>query len=247
LLADPPVVDAVLMEGTRIGRPEQAGDQLTECDVENRLCALADRTDGALLVLSAAQNIDRLVSVYRAARRARRTLIVDLYTAAMARATGRATIPQAGSHDMRVYVPQRQRVLVKQSRDFERVRELGGTRIYREDIAAYPQSFVLFMQPSTVPELIRGACLPGATAVWSMWSGYLDQMSGVRTARLLTDAGIALHRLHASGHATAGDLRALGKALGPARVVPIHTGDPAAYEGFFRRVERHADGEWWEL
>lgn len=235
------------MEGTRIGRPATDDDQLTERDVEDRLLELAESTEGALLVLSAAQNIDRLVSVYRAARRARRSLVVDLYTATMARATGRSTIPQPDSHDVRVYVPQRQRVLVKESGQFERVRHLGKTRIYKEELAADPRSFVLLMQASTVPELIRAGCLHDAAAVWSMWSGYLDQPGGERTVRHLSEAGIALHHVHASGHASVDDLRALGGALTPARVVPIHTAAADLYGELFRRVERHGDGEWWEL
>ena len=50
---------------------------------------------GLALVLASAQNLDRLVTVYRAARRARRTLVVDLYTATLARATGRGDDPAA--------------------------------------------------------------------------------------------------------------------------------------------------------
>ena len=42
-------------------------------------------TGGLVATFSSAQNIDRLVTVYRAARRAGRTLVVDLYTATVSR------------------------------------------------------------------------------------------------------------------------------------------------------------------
>jgi ribonuclease J len=246
LLAQPPDVDVVLLEGTRIGRTP-AGDTTTERDVEDRLVELARDTAGALLIFSAAQNIDRLVSAYRAARRTGRTLVVDLYTATVAQATGRSTIPQPGFPALRVYVPQRQRVLVKQSGEFERVRGLGAARIFKEEIAATPGSFAVLAQPSTLPELAKAGCLAGTAAVWAMWQGYLQQASGERLLERLADAGVALHRVHASGHASEEDLRRLAAALAPARVVPIHTSAPERYEELLERVDPQPDGQWWEV
>lgn len=247
MLAQPPKVDVVLLEGTRLGREASAEGQLTEDDIEMELAHLASATDGALLVFSPAQNIDRLVSVYRACRRVGRTLVVDLYTAIIAKATGRSTIPRPGFPALRVYVPQRQRVLVKESRQFERVESIRGVRVFAEEIAADPGAFCLLMQPSTLRELVRSGCLTGATAVWSMWDGYLREASGERVRRELDEAGIPMRSVHASGHATVEDLRRLAAALDPARIVPIHTSAPERYAETFDRVERHADGEWWQV
>lgn len=246
MVANPPRVDVALLEGTQLGREASADDQLTEDDVEMELARLASETVGALLVFSPAQNIDRLVSAYRACRRAGRSLVIDLYTATIAKATGRSTIPQPGFPALRVYVPQRQRVLVKQSRQFERVQSLREMRVFAEEIAAHPRRFCVLMQPSTLPELLRSGCLPGATAVWSMWAGYLSEASGQGAKGQLDAAGVLLHRVHASGHARVADLRRLADALAPARIVPIHTAAPERYAETFDRVERHADGEWWQ-
>jgi ribonuclease J len=246
MLAQPPTVDVALLEGTQLGRHPSADHRLTEDDVETELARLASETEGALLVFSSAQNIDRLVSVYRACRRTGRTLVIDLYAATIARATGRSTIPQPGFPALRVYVPQRQRVLVKDSRQFERVESIRGVRVFAEEIATDPGAFCLLIQPSTLRELVRGGCLDAATAVWSMWGGYLAEPSGDRLRAGLDAARIPLHQIHASGHATVDDLQGLAAALDPARIVPIHTAAPEAYSEISNRVERHPDGEWWQ-
>jgi ribonuclease J len=73
LLANPPHgIDAMLCEGTHVhgsgGRStELRGDQSrSERDVELSLAERMRETDGAVCVISSAQNIDRLVSVFRA-------------------------------------------------------------------------------------------------------------------------------------------------------------------------------------
>ncbi|MBW3659766.1 MAG: MBL fold metallo-hydrolase, partial [Actinobacteria bacterium] len=70
LCAAPPPADVLLMEGTSI----RAGDELpgagpSEQDVEDDLVGTLRTTDGMVAVLASAQNIDRLVTTYRAARR----------------------------------------------------------------------------------------------------------------------------------------------------------------------------------
>jgi len=112
LLAEAPAnVNAALLEGTRVGRSDDPEGGVDESAVELEMAERFRRTHGLALVYASAQNIDRLVTVYRASRRAKRTLVIDLYGATIAQATGRETIPQPGFTDLRVYVPQRQRVL----------------------------------------------------------------------------------------------------------------------------------------
>ena len=90
------------------------------------------------MVVSSAQNIDRLVTVYRAARRAGRTLVMDLYAVTMAEATGRPTIPRPGFPDVAVHLTQRQRVRVKESGEFDRANRVRAFRVFPEDLAGEP-------------------------------------------------------------------------------------------------------------
>ena len=145
-------------------------------------------------------------------------------------------------------MPNRQRVLVKSSGEFDRVAWVKPWRIFLEEIAEHPEQFVLHVPSSTATELIRGSALASAgTAVWSLWDGYLRQQSGMRLSRLLADHEIAMPHLHSSGHASVKDLRRLVEALQPARVVPIHSEATSRYAGLFANVERQVDGSWWEV
>ena len=196
-------------------------------------------------MLSSAQNIDRLVTVYRAARRAGRTLLVDLYTASVAQATGRATIPQPGFPGLGVYVPVRQRVRVRDSGQFHRTRNLRALRVFPEQLAVDPGRYVMLTGSSTVPELLSSGALDGGTAIWSMWSGYLAELSGLRLQARLAAASVPLVEHHTSGHASLADLQRLVAAVRPERVVPIHTEGAAQYTQHFPRVTRQHDGSWW--
>jgi ribonuclease J len=92
LVSQPPLgVHALLLEGTHIGSSGHVREAVTtESEVEAAMAATFRSTTGLAAVVSSAQNIDRLVTVYKACRRAGRTLLVDLYTVAMAQATGRS-------------------------------------------------------------------------------------------------------------------------------------------------------------
>ena len=247
LVANPPAdVDVLLLEGTRVRVDGREPIGLDEEAVELAMTQTFGSTRGLAVVFSASQNIDRLVSTYRACVRAGRTLVIDLYTATIAAATARTTIPQPGFPRLRVYVPDRQRILVKQSGEFERVNGLRRHRIFREEIRERAAELVVLTQSSTLPELARAGCLEGASAVWSLWPGYLDQPSGRRTKRLLESLAMPLYYSHASGHARVDDLQALAKAMAPARIVPIHTEAPEQFAGLFERAEPHRNGEWWD-
>lgn len=247
LLEDPPLnVDALLLEGTRVTATGDDGrSALSEPDLELEFAERFRATEGLAIVLAAGQNLDRLVTAYKAARRAGRTLVVDLYTATLARATGRTTMPQPGTHDVRVYIPNRQRVLVKRSGEFERTGAVAGHRVSPEELRERSGTFALLGQGSTLAELGRAGCLAHASAAWSMWAGYLDADSGRRARELLERYGVPLITLHASGHATLPDLQRLADVLGARTVVPIHTAAPKRFRELFANAELREDGEWW--
>lgn len=200
-----------------------------------------------ILACYSAQNIDRLVSLYRAARRARRIFVIDLYGAAVAAATGRSTIPQASWEHVRVYVPraQRQRVIERQS--FEELEAIKAARIYPEELRARAGELVFTTRGSMTRELDHAHCLLDAAAIWSMWPGYLQKDSGQRFAAWLEQHKIPLSHIHASGHAAPADLAALAAAVAPKRVVPIHTSAPERYEKLYLSIEVHGNDIWWDV
>ena len=197
-----------------------------------------------------AQNIDRLVSVYRACKRTERVLVVDLYAATIAAATGRSSIPQPGFPNYRVWVPFWQRVQVKRAEEFERVNSLGRARIYPTELRDIASRAVFLFRASMAKELEDANCLADARLVWSLWAGYLRPPHDDAIRPFLGRHKLKPIHCHSSGHAGIDDIKRLVAAIRPGRVVPMHTFGPERFEEVLdgvAAVEVHDDGDWWEV
>lgn len=248
LRSAPTGVHVLILEGTTLGRPASSHSRLSEREVEDAARRAFIETEGLALCFFSPQNVDRLVSIFRAAKRAGRTLVYDLYAASVARATGRPkTIPQPEWPEVRVYLPRTQRRKVITTGQFERVDAVRHARIYTEELAGEPGRFAMLFRSSMGPELAQSGCLEGARAIWSQWAGYLDEPAGEQTKKWLADQDIPLSVIHASGHANIDDLRRVAEAFPDARLVPIHTAHPERFATVFGCAEIHADGEWWAV
>ncbi len=247
LVAHPPRdVDVMLLEGSTLGRlgAEQAFP--TEVDIEAHFAALLRETPGLALVAASAQNIDRMVSLYRACKRTGRTLVIDLYTAEILRATASPNIPQSDWPQVAVHVPQYQRIQIKRSGRFDLLAPHTAHRIYPEALAALAPRAAMVFRPAMLRDLDRAACLNGARAIWSQWDGYLKQPRGEALQAELTARGIPLAQAHTSGHASIPDLQRLAAAIAPRVLVPIHTFEPDRFPALFGpRVALKEDGVWW--
>ena len=96
LLGAPPKdLDVLLMEASSLGRLGLETTFETEDALELRFAESFQTTPGLAMVQASAQNIDRIVTIFRAAKRSRRRLVLDLYPAAILEATGKDSIPQS--------------------------------------------------------------------------------------------------------------------------------------------------------
>ncbi|WP_026615469.1 MBL fold metallo-hydrolase [Ensifer aridi] len=249
LVGNPPRnIDVLLMEGSTLGRLQADRQFPTETDIEGKLLDIFQRTDGMALVAASAQNIDRMVSLYRACKRSGRTLVIDLYAAEILRATGNSNIPQSDWPNIAVYVPHYQRVRIKQDERFGLLEPHQSNRIFPEDLKAMAGKAVFLFRSAMLGDLDRADCLDGAVAVWSQWDGYLQQDKGSKVAETFAARGIPLEHAHTSGHASIGDLKRLADAIAPKILVPIHTFEPDRFPDYFGpRVTRKEDGAWWEI
>jgi ribonuclease J len=250
LLRKPPGdVDVLLMEGTNIqpGLPDKP--TITETDVEQTLIDQFRATAGLALVVTSAQNVDRLVTIYRAALQADRDLVVDAYTADVARATGNDNIPRPDPAWPRIHtcLPRWQAIRIKDAAQFDRLEHINPYRLYPEHFAASPERYVLLFSASEGDRLAAAGALVGASCTWSLWSGYLDEPSGRRLTSFLSEHGIPRVEHHTSGHASPDDLRRLAQALDPDRVVPIHTLGADSYGDLHPAVTPQPDGRWWDV
>jgi ribonuclease J len=248
LIARPPrSIDVMLMEGSSFGRLDPSHVFPTESEVEQRFVDLFQETEGLALVAASAQNIDRMVSLYRACKRTGRTLIIDLYASEVLRATGNANIPQSDWPNVAVYIPHYQRVQIKRSARFDLLEPHKSQRIFAEQLKELAPHAAMLFRSAMLNDLDRAECLSGARAIWSQWDGYLKQERGVALLSSLAARGILVDHAHTSGHASIVDLKRLAEAIAPTMLVPIHTYEPKQFPEHFKAVSLKNDGEWWEV
>ena len=166
LLHKLPQADALIIEGTTLSRASVPPK--TEVDLEQLAVEAISKTDAPVFTLQAATNIDRLVSIFRAARRSGRVLIQDLYMAEVASAAGK-NIPNAQTFSgVRVFITSgwngRHELLDSKYRK---------AKIGRAGIAK--QKFVMCVRPSMksyLETLSEEISLDGGILFYSMWNGY---------------------------------------------------------------------------
>ena len=240
-------IDILLMEGTTIGRTGSEEGFATEDDLENEFLRAFEQTRGIHFVWTSSQNIDRLVTVLRAAKRSGRVLVIDLYTAVVLEATGRDSIPQSHWREVRVYTPHRQRVFIKEKELFADLERHGTNRIFPEDLPGLKGRAVMLFRPMAMSDRGVQSVLDGAGLTYSMWQGYLKDETGQKVTKWLRDNNIPLQTIHTSGHASVADLRRFASALAPRRLVPIHSFETDLFREFFDNVVQQEDGVWWEV
>ena len=170
LLAHPPrPVHAMLMEGSSLGRLRPDQGFPSEQEIEARLVDTF-RAPGFVGVCASAQNIDRMVSIYRACKRTGRTFVLDLYAAEVLAATGNRNIPQAGWPNIAIYVPEYQRRHVKRTGRFDLTERYRPYRIFREALAPMMGRAVMLFRPAMMADvdMIQGR---GPAHEWSGRNG----------------------------------------------------------------------------
>lgn len=240
-------IDVLLMEGTTIGRAGTGEGFATETDLEEQFVTAFRETRGMHLVWASAQNIDRVVTVFRAAKRTGRVLLIDLYAAVVLEATGRDTIPQSHWEEVRLFVPHSQRVFIKEKELFGDLKRHSANRVYPEELPAIGDGGVMLFRPMFLRDRGVDRALDGARLTYSMWRGYLKDKYTKRVMRSLERRGVAWDTLHTSGHAAVKDLQPFAEALSPRMLVPIHSFETGRFAEFFENVVQKNDGVWWEI
>lgn len=248
LIAKPPTnIDALLLEGSSIGRIGDDQQFSKESDIEAELVRVFSATEGLALVHTSGQNIDRIVSIMRASKRTGRKLVIDLYTAAILEATDNQNIPQSDWPEVALFVPQAQRIQIKKNAWFDLLKRHAANRIYIEHFQEAARKSTLLFRPLHRFELERGKCLAGAAYIYSQWEGYWERGAYDMVKDWLEKHTIPKISIHTSGHASPVDLKQFASAINPRKVVPIHSFRPERYSELFSNVQPYDDGEWWEV
>lgn len=239
-------IDLMLMEGSSLGRIDDTAKFPSEDELEQVFAERFGATAGAVLIACSAQNIDRVVTIYRAARRTGRQLVVDAYAAEILKATGYHSIPKPADDwsDVTVFIPQAQRRSLVRKGIAHLVDAYKGRRIWPENLASHAARSVFLIRPWMLGELCERGVLGGARVIWSQWEGYLNNGSGADLRAKCKDCGLPFEVIHTSGHASPGDLKRLASAISPKRLVAIHTFERSRFPSLFDNVLAGEDWEW---
>ena len=245
LLADgPKSVDAMLLEGTTLGRNDDERSE-SEAELVGRLANSIANTRGLVLAAFSGQNIDRFVTFYKATRSSGRNFVVDLNVAHLLRALRRKSLPDRTSNALRVYLPHRTKLKIVRDQSFDLVAPYHRRRIYPHELRERKKQLVMSFRQSMAQDLEKADCLEGAKLIYSMWPGYIER-SPQNIRDWCAKHCIEFEIIHTSGHADIHDLKLLVNAIRPKNLIPIHTFTPERFDRIGENVIHVADGEWFE-
>jgi len=220
-------VDWLLVEGTTLGSSGDTHGLASEADVEEKLVELArGARDKLVAVVASGQNLDRLVSCFRAAKRSGRLLVIDPYQAyvLMKLAPLSKNIPQFSWEGVRVSFSPYQVGRLKAAGLMDLAREMADEgRVSSDELAAQPGRYLMCARGSYgVTKLFDKVGPEKVGLVWSMWRGYWER-DGCAMREWAERKGVRPHFIHSGGHAWPEDLRKLTSAIAAKQIVWVHT------------------------
>ena len=242
LMAKPPAdIDVLIIEGTNLGTEKPVA---TEAQIEEDFIDLFDRTKGRVFVSWSGQNIDRTVTLYRAAKRTQRTLVVDLYTAdVLDRISDGTGLPRPGFPNFKVVITSRLRRAYESLGRKDFIVRMVQSGMDAKDLVA--GRYVMMLRSALIPDYKSAKVAPEADDAYnfSMWRGYLKEDYHREALEWCEAGGSAIAYIHTSGHASPADLRAFAGALQPKVVIPVHGEAWDEHCDGFGNVKRLSDGE----
>lgn len=215
----PTEVDLLICEGTTLSREGYVAH--TETDLEKEAVKLFAEYDGPIFILQSSMNIDRIVTMYRAAKRSGRIFLEDLYMANITSAIG-GSIPNPNFRDVYPFItnPRRYEELCRYI-----------NRVGKEFISQ--SRFVMCVRTSMLrylKSLANGMNFKNGLLVYSFWSGYKEQVEMKSFLAECQKLGLTVKTLHTSGHADKVAILKLIETVKPKRILPVHTEFPEWFD-----------------
>jgi ribonuclease J len=242
-LRNPPKsIDYLILEGSTLGRDK--GRYRTEKDIEDELVSIFSDKARLFFLACSSQNIDRLVSVYRACVRSDRIFVVDPYTALILDKLRKISehIPQVdwGRNIRLFFVPSRH---TKRMAEDKILFKFRPAKIGYQEMQSLRGQLVVKDSYSTRNIFANRSDIENSTLVYSMWDGYLPNVEP-----FWNKYNVPMVKVHTSGHAYVAELQQFVKAVNPEHVIPVHTFYPEKYlELFGSRTKMVADRQTIEI
>ena len=205
--------DYLILEGTTLSRDDI--ETKTEQDIEDEMKEIFSQ-DKMSIVCCSPLNIDRIVSVHNACKRANKTFVIDPYTAYILETFRGSNLPNYKSENIKVYcVPNSQSEKIFEN---PKNKKFGHNKIAFDDIMANPDKYVIKDNFKVAESITARMSLDEINLVYSYWEGYLED-ENYRWHSYIDQ----LKQVHTSGHIAKSDLIGLVNDLRPKNIIPIHT------------------------
>ena len=211
----PTKVDKLICEGTTLSREGYVA--VSEQTLEEEATDLFRRHTGPIFVLQSSMNIDRIVTMYRAAKKSGRIFLEDLYMADITTSIG-GSVPNPEFDDVFAFItsPARYEGLKKYPH------RMGKDRIAKTKFVMCVRSSMLRYLQS----LSKKVSFADGLLIYSFWSGYRETEDMKRFLDHCSALGLEIVTLHTSGHADYEAIKKLVETVNPNEIIPIHTEAP---------------------
>ncbi len=220
-------VDYLFLEGTNLGVDKTCEKETV---LEERFASeFKNATNSLYLVWCSGQNIDRIVTLYKACLQSGRQLVVDPYTAIVLDEIAKRSpkIPNVlGFKGVKVYYPKRLTTCLhkKCGSRYTTYLQPVVNKITYKDINENPGAYVMVVRESTL-DYIKRLSVPSIRFTISTWRGYWEE---IRSKTVKFKEWIEHHcditeDIHTSGHADVAGLRRIVEHVQPKNIIPIHT------------------------
>lgn len=234
-------IDCLVMEGTMLGRNNQ--EYKDEIVVEDAITGILKVKSNISFLFASPQNIDRIVSAYRACLKTNTLFVIDLYTAFILYKLADVSkhIPQFDWRNIRVKYFKYHADKLAESGHKDLLYKFNKRKIELSEINSNKnRTLMLLRDNSLFPVVIKHIKgIKGATVIYSMWEGYLTD----KFMDYCSQNGINIKQIHTSGHATTEDLKRFANVLKPKTLIPIHTFKGQKYPALFKNVKILKDNE----
>lgn len=231
----PKNIDYLLIEGTTLGR--KIGNPKTEEDISEEFTKLFKNSSSINYIYTASQNIDRLVSVYRACLNSQKTFVVDIYTAnVLETLSGFARLPSPLKKfpNLKVLFPYRLTTNLFKRGYGKMATNFSKHKISKDEISENPSNCIVLVRPSMINDLeIINA--DSGNLIYSMWEGYKEKTETKDFLDWLKSKNFTIYDIHTSGHADIDTLKEFADTLAPKSILPIHTFHKIDYKNIFNQ------------
>lgn len=229
----PSEIDILICEGTTLSRSKKCN--LSEYGLERKATTLFRQKSGPIFILQSAMNIDRIVTMYRAAKKSGRLFLQDLYMAEITSAAGDKIPNPRSFRDVKVFIT---RPYSNEHFRYVAFSMYGQKRVGKKQITK--EHFVMCVRASMgsyIKSLAKTMDFSDGLLIYSMWEGYRSKPEMQQFLNLCKNMGLDIFTLHTSGHADELTITKLIKRTNPAKIIPIHTENATWFKNHFDEIE----------